>query len=56
MKTPQFKVGDRVKFLGSILYVVSRQIREDEYRYGLAESPDEEAFITGIPEDQLEKI
>ena len=49
-------MGDRVKFLGSILYVVSRQIREDKYYYGLGESPDEEAFLSGISEEQLEAI
>lgn len=55
MENPKFKVGDRVRFLNSILYIVSRQIREEKYYYGLAESPTGEAFLTGISEEQLEK-
>lgn len=43
-------------FLGSTLYIVSRQIREGKYYYSLAESPTEEAFLSGISEEQLEAV
>lgn len=42
-------------FLDSTLYVVSRQIRGEKYYYGLGEHPEDEAFLSGIPENQLAK-
>jgi hypothetical protein len=52
---PKFRIGDKVIFLDSTLYVVSRQIRGEKYYYGLGEHPEDEAFLSGIPENQLAK-